>query len=69
MEGGTHSEQQSINWAEKYIEKLSNDMDSIKQDIRELKERIDANNKHSQNLVIAMIIGICAITIAFITSK
>ena len=48
MAGGTHSEQQSINWAEKYIEKLSNDMDSIKQDIRELKERIDASLSYLQ---------------------
>ena len=64
-----------INWQDKYIDKLSNDVDYIKKDLGAIKnavvemearliERIDANNKQTQNLVLAMIIGIGAMTIA-----
>ncbi len=70
MAGGVHI-QEHVNWAEKYVERLASDMDSIKQDMRELRgmetrltERIEANNKQVQNLVLATIIGIGAMTIA-----
>ena len=70
MAGGTRM-QEHVNWAEKYVERLAIDMDSIKQDMRELRgmearlaERIEANNKQVQNLVLATIIGIGAMTIA-----
>ena len=75
MAGGTHAPEQPINWAEKYIEKLSRDMEDIRgmeERINskfdnmqsDLQGRIDANGKQIQNLVLAMIIGIGAMTIA-----
>ena len=93
MAGGIHAPEQPINWAEKYIEKLSRDMEDIRgMESRingkfdtmqnkfdgkfdtmqnkinsmqmDLQGRIDANNKQTQNLVLAMIIGIGAMTIA-----
>ena len=53
-----------VNWAEKYIERLSKDMEELRGMEARLTERIDANNKQTQNLVLAMIIGIGAMTIA-----
>ena len=73
---------QPINWVEKYIERLSRDMEELRgmegrltakieannakiDNInQQLTERIDANNKQTQNLVLAMIIGIGAMTVA-----
>ena len=80
MAGGTHAPEQPINWAEKYIEKLSRDMEDIRgmeERINskfdnmqsDLQGRIDANGKQIQNLVLAMIIGIGAMTIAAILSS
>ena len=57
-------QQDSINWGEQYIIKLSRDMDELKGMEARLTDRIDANNKQTQNLVLAMIIGIGAMTIA-----
>ena len=37
MAGETHTEQNQINWAERYIMELSKSMDSIKEDMRELR--------------------------------
>ena len=37
MAGGAHTEQSQINWAERYIIELSKSMDSIKEDMRELR--------------------------------
>ena len=37
MAGGAHTEQNQINWAERYIIELSKSMDSIKEDMRELR--------------------------------
>ena len=99
MAGGTHTQdmRQPVNWAEKYIERLSRDMEELRgmearliakidannaeineridtniakldakidANNKELTERIDANNKQTQNLVLAMIIGIGAMTLA-----
>jgi len=55
---------QEINWVEKYIDKLSRDMEEIRGMETRLTERINESNRHMQNLVLAMIIGIGAITIA-----
>lgn len=71
MAGGTHAPEQQVNWAEKYIENLSRDMEEIRgmegrinSKIDNLQERIDANGRQTQNLVLAMIIGIGAMTVA-----
>ena len=71
MAGGAHTPNQPINWAEKYIEKLSHDIEDIRgmegrinSKIDNLQERIDANGRQTQNLVLAMIIGIGAMTVA-----
>lgn len=70
QEAAAHGRQQ-VNWAEKYIEKLSRDMEEIRgmegrinSKIDNLQERIDANGRRTQNLVLAMTIGIGAMTIA-----
>ena len=78
MAGGTNPQnlsQPPVHWEEKYIERLSRDMEGIRgMESRinskidnlqiDLQGRIDANNKQTQNLVLAMIIGIGAMTIA-----
>ena len=65
MAGGVHlNGVQEINWVEKYIDKLSKDMEEIRGMETRLTERINESNRHMQNLVLAMIIGIGAITIA-----
>lgn len=69
------SAQEPINWAEKYIDRLSRDMEELRGmesrltakidgNNRELTARIDSNNKQLQNIVIAMIIGLGAMTVA-----
>ncbi len=63
MAGGTHM-RKHVNWAEKYVERLASDMSELRGMEARLTERIDANNKQTQNLVLAMIIGIGAMTIA-----
>ena len=63
MAGGTHM-QEHVNWAEKYVERLASDMSELRGMEARLTERIDANNKQTQNLVLATIIGIGAMTIA-----
>ena len=100
------NENSSLNWQDKYIDKLSKDMDCIsgmehrlmdyidrsfakldnridklelrmesmdikhnselrdvKTNIEVLREKIEANNKHTQNLVTATIVGIGAISV------
>ena len=56
MAGGTHTEQNQINWAERYIMELSKSMDSIKEDMRELRgmearltDRMDRMNENLNN--------------------
>lgn len=80
------STHEPINWAEKYIERLSRDMEELRgmesrlslkiddvnksltariDDVnKSLTERIDTNNKQTQNIVIAMIVGLGAMTVA-----
>ena len=90
MAGGTqvlqNNSNQTINWAEKYIERLAKDMEELRgmegrlterietvnKDLteridsvnKELTQRIDTSNKQTQNLVLATIIGIGAMTVA-----